>query len=322
MSSKLIKGLSFTVPGGGFIRVVDVMGDDSSIVEAARVSYAKGTKTVSDDRSLIRYLMRHDHTSPFEMCEIKLHVRVPMDTWRQWIRHRTASVNEISTRYSIVDVDDESCFLSTQPGEWRQQSKNNKQGSAGYLPEDMGMELSVKERLLHQQAIQVYKERIDMGVAREQARKDLPLSTFTEAFWKIDLKNLLHFLRLRMHPTAQKEIRDYAEIIGNRIVAKWVPLTWEAFENYKLKSITLSNEDIMIISILNQMDAAHAVGLMVRYGYINPESRKLTGSGKEFVEKASRLINLDKRIIDALTAEDVDERQLHLPLDELKSSAS
>ncbi len=178
----------------GFVRVVDYMGDDSAIVQAARTSYGRGTKRRHEDRGLIRYLMRHAHTTPFEMCEIKLHVRVPMDVWRQWIRHRTASVNEYSTRYSeAIDA-----AQRTSPEAWRLQSAGNRQGSSGLLPPEEGRRLSDEEAALQRQVRDVYAARLAAGVAREQARKELPLSTYTEAYWKIDLQNLLHFLELRM----------------------------------------------------------------------------------------------------------------------------
>ena len=189
-----ILGERFRVLDDGFVRLIDYMGDDAAIVQAARVSYGKGTKRVHEDRALIRYLMRHSHTTPFEMCEIKLHVRVPMDVWRQWIRHRTANVNEYSTRYSeAIDA-----AQATLPDAWRLQSAGNRQGSGGALAPDVGARLSEEEAALQRRARDVYEARIAAGVAREQARKDLPLSTYTEAYWKIDLHNLLHFLDLRM----------------------------------------------------------------------------------------------------------------------------
>ena len=164
----------FPVLDDGFICLVDVMGDDSSVVQAARVSYGEGTKKMSDDRTLIRYLLRHRHTTPFEMAEIKILIRVPMDCWRQWIRHRTASVNEYSTRYSLA-IDS---AQATPPDQWRAQATNNRQGSAGLMSIDAGEQLTELERELLQKARQVYQERIDRGVAREQARKDLPLSNY------------------------------------------------------------------------------------------------------------------------------------------------
>ena len=225
-----ILGHQFKVLDDGFIRVIDYMGDDSSIVQAARVSYGAGTKKVREDKGLIRYLMKHKHTTPFEMCEIKLHVRVPMDCWRQWIRHRTASVNEYSTRYSVA-IDR---ALGTHPAFWRTQSKKNRQGSGEYLSQDVGEELTLAEAELHSLARVVYEDRLKAGVAREQARKDLPLCTYTEAYWKIDLHNLLHFLKLRMDSHAQYEIRTYANVIGNHIVAGWCPITWQAFREFVL----------------------------------------------------------------------------------------
>ena len=233
-------GIPFPVLDEGFVRVTDYMGTDAAIVQAARVSYGAGTKTVSDDRGLIRYLMRHRHTTPFEMCEIKLHLRIPMDAWRQYIRHRTASVNEYSTRYSeAIDA-----AQTTAPDAWRRQATNNKQGSAGTLPIEVGQHLTAREQELHDLARAIYQERLDVGVAREQARKDLPLSTYTEAYWKIDLHNLLHFLALRMDSHAQQEIRAYATVIGEKIVAAWCPLAWEAFLDYRVNAITLSGPEI------------------------------------------------------------------------------
>lgn len=223
----------------GFVRLVDIMGDESSIVQAARVSYQKGTKTYADDRSLIRYLMRHRHTTPFEMVELKFHVRVPMDCWRQWIRHRTASVNEYSTRYSEA-IDS---MASTDYDAWRLQSTTNKQGSGDFLPREKGEFFSLQEMDFHQHAKDVYEGRIKAGIAREQARKDLPLSTYTEAYWKIDLHNLFHFLGLRMDSHAQLEIRQYANAIGE-ILKEKLPVAWEAFVDYRLLAMQLSDLDV------------------------------------------------------------------------------
>lgn len=227
----------------GFVCLVDVMGSDAAIVQAARVSYGEGTKRVSDDRTLIRYLMRHRHTTPFEMAELKFLVRVPMDVWRQWIRHRTASVNEYSTRYSVA-ID---AAHRTASGEWRLQSSANRQGSHGKLAESLGAELSAEEKELQDRAREVYQRRLSLGVAREQARKDLPLSTYTEAYWKIDLHNLLHFLELRLDSSAQWEIRQYARVIGEEIVAPLFPITWQAFLDYRLHSVLLTRLDVEVI---------------------------------------------------------------------------
>jgi thymidylate synthase (FAD) len=236
----------------GFVCLVDVMGDDQAVVQAARVSYGEGTKKVSDDRGLIRYLMRHRHTTPLEMCEIKFLCRVPMDTWRQWIRHRTANVNEYSTRYSLA-ID---AAQHTQPDEWRVQATTNRQGSAGLLSAELGAELTKSEAELLDAARKLYEKRIELGVAREQARKDLPLSTYTEAYWKIDLHNLLHFLALRMDEHAQLEVREYATALGEQIVKPLFPLVWEAFVDYRRESMFLSRLDIGVISRLTARLAA------------------------------------------------------------------
>jgi thymidylate synthase (FAD) len=228
----------------GFICLVDCMGDDQAVVQAARVSYGEGTTRVSDDRGLIRYLMRHRHTTPIEMAEIKLLVRVPMDCWRQWIRHRAASVNEYSTRYSLAIE----ASQTTLPGQWRTQSKSNRQGSEAWIDEALGAELSAAEVAFQEQARRLYNHRIELGVAREQARKDLPLSTYTEAYWKIDLHNLLHFLALRMDSHAQLEIREYATAIGRKIVQPLFPLVWEAFEDYRVGAVYLSRLEVELIA--------------------------------------------------------------------------
>lgn len=236
----------FPVLNDGFVCLVDVMGDDSAVVQAARVSYGAGTKQVSDDRTLIRYLLRHRHTTPFEMVEVKLLVRVPMDCWRQWIRHRSANVNEYSTRYSVA-ID---AMQTTAPDEWRMQAQQNRQGSGDPLPSDIGEQLTQDEAAFQRSARTLYEHRLQAGVAREQARKDLPLATYTEAYWKIDLHNLLHFLALRMDSHAQSEIRDYATIIGHEIVAKLFPIVWEAFVDYRLEGTGLTRLEIGVMQRL------------------------------------------------------------------------
>jgi thymidylate synthase (FAD) len=263
-----ILGQPLKVLDDGFVRVVDYMGADESIVQAARVSYGKGTKKVQEDRGLIRYLLRHRHTTPFEMCEIKLHVRVPMDCWRQWIRHRSASINEYSTRYSIAI----NAAQATAPGEWRSQSTGNRQGSAGLLDPAAGKSLSQEEAELHREARRIYEARIEKGVAREQARKDLPLSTYTEAYWKIDLHNLLHFLALRMDDHSQLEIRSYAKRIGEDVVAKWVPYTWEAFIDYRVNSLSLSAIEREVVRAVAAGDHAGARRLVEGRGWLEPAS--------------------------------------------------
>lgn len=244
------------------------MGDEGAVVQAARVSYGAGTKRVHEDRGLIRYLMRHGHTTPFEMCEIKLHVRVPMDTWRQWIRHRTASVNEYSTRYSVA-ID---AAQRTEPNQWRIQSTASRQGSSEFLSKAKGKLLTAEEHRLQEQARKSYEQRLIDGVAREQARKDLPLSTYTEAYWKTDLHNLLHFLRLRMDVHAQDEIRAYAKTVGEKIVAVWVPTVWEAFLDYQMQSIHLSGIESEILSAINSNEGRRALNLAAKYGLLKLDS--------------------------------------------------
>lgn len=280
-------GAKFDVLDDGFVRVIDYMGSDASIVQAARVSYGAGTKKVSEDRGLIRYLLRHRHTTPFEMCELKLHVRVPMDCWRQWIRHRTANINEYSTRYSVaIDSSQE-----TAPEAWRLQARDNKQGSDGIFPLEKGQELTAREMQLHKLGREVYKERIEAGVAREQARKDLPLSTYTEAYWKIDLHNLLHFLELRMESNAQLEICEYANIIGHEIVKRWVPLTWEAFEDYRLGGMALSRIEAELLALLarNDMEGVRKRAEDLQWIRHADDGIKLGREAIEFAEKIQSL---------------------------------
>ena len=257
-------GTPFPVLDDGFIRVVDYMGADGAIVQAARVSYGDGTKKVHQDPGLIRYLMPHRHTTPFEMCEIKLHVRVPMDAWRQWIRHRTANVNEYSTRYSIA-IDR---AQATAPDEWRLQAASNRQGSEGMADADLGGHLTEREAALQNLAREIYEERLAKGIAREQARKDLPLSTYTEAYWKVDLHNLLHFLELRMDSHAQYEIRRYAEVMGHEILRRWCPLVWEAFEDYRLNAMNLFGAELAIINAIQRGDIAAARQVAVERKWI------------------------------------------------------
>jgi len=282
-----ILGVKFPVLDDGFIRVIDYMGTDASIVQAARVSYGVGTKKVSEDRNLIRYLLRHRHTTPFEMCELKLHVRVPMDCWRQWIRHRTASVNEYSTRYSVA-VD---ACRTTRPNEWRSQSEVNKQGSGAAISPELGAELSKAESEFHAISKELYANRLECGVAREQARKDLPLSTYTEAYWKVDLHNLLHFLALRMDAHAQYEIREYAQLIGREIVSKWVPYTWEAFLEYRFNGLQLSDSETRVLALLGQGKQAEARQLLYEMHWLEEKQAAIKESREatEFKEKLQKM---------------------------------
>ncbi|MFO1105261.1 MAG: FAD-dependent thymidylate synthase [Amaricoccus sp.] len=225
----------------GFVRVIDYMGDDAAIVQAARVSYGQGTRATRDDAGLIRYLMRHWHSTPFEMCEIKLHVKLPVFVARQWIRHRTANVNEYSARYSILDRE----FYTPRPDHLAAQSTANHQGRGEVLSPDEAARVLA---LLRDDATRSYDHYEAMlsqdgqqGLARELARMTLPASIYTQWYWKTDLHNLFHFLRLRADAHAQYEIRAYAEAICG-LVQAWVPAAWDAFEDYRLNAVTFSGK--------------------------------------------------------------------------------
>lgn len=239
----------------GFVRVIDYMGDDTAIVQAARVSYGKGTKKISQDKGLINYLMRHRHTTPFEMCDIKFHIKLPIFVARQWIRHRTASVNEYSARYSILGKE----FYIPGIANLSPQSQINKQGrSDESLPEAEAQKVL---NILRNDAIGCYDHYIEMmnedengniinennvGITRELARMNLTLNYYTEWYWKINLHNLLHFLALRADSHAQYEIRVYAEAMLD-IVKAWVPYTYEAFEEHVIKGVKLSGKGIDVV---------------------------------------------------------------------------
>jgi len=257
----------------GMVRLVDVMGDDTAIVQAARVSYGAGesshvwapngvdasdaecsmcngvrsavgdtSRCVAGDRRLIRYLVRNRHTSPLEMCEIKFHMKMPIFVARQFIRHRTASVNEYSMRYSAA-LDE---FHLIGVDEWRGQSSDNKQCSEGSIGAAIGRDFTAVSESAHSAAMAEYERKIKYGVSRELARCDLPLSMYTEWYWKIDLHNLLHFISLRLHPHAQKEAQVFADAIAS-IVKRWTPLAWEAFTDYRSGSQTFSRMEMDIL---------------------------------------------------------------------------
>ena len=247
----------------GFVRVIDYMGDDAAIVQAARVSYGRGTRRVSEDSGLIRYLMRHRHSTPFEMCEIKYHVKLPIFVARQWIRHRTANVNEYSARYSILDRE----FYIPEPKHLAAQSEKNRQGRGDVL---VGAEAAEVLDLLRSDAMRTYDNYARMlnegpdgdavdpgrqGLARELARMNLTLNTYTQWYWKCDLHNLLHFLSLRADAHAQYEIRAYAEVMLSTVEA-WVPLTFSAFRDYRLGAVTFSAP---MLAVLKRMLAGEAV---------------------------------------------------------------
>ncbi len=228
----------------GFVRLVDMMGDDSAIVQAARTSYGKGTKTFSEDRKLIRYLMRNRHTSPFEMVEFKFHIKLPIFVARQWIRHRTANVNEYSGRYSEMKNE----FYLPEVESVRKQSLTNKQGrdDEELSPKEANEFIAELEKSNSLQ-FETYQNFIDKGIARELARINLPLSIYTEWYWKIDLHNLFHFLKLRLDSHAQLEIRLYAEVIAE-ILKEKVPLAYEAFEDYILEAVSFSKKEQIALS--------------------------------------------------------------------------
>jgi len=254
----------------GFIRVIDYMGDDAAIVQAARVSYGAGTRQVSNDEGLIRYLMRHWHSTPFEMCEIKLHVKLPVFVARQWIRHRTANVNEYSARYSILDRE----FYIPAPEQLAAQSTVNNQGRGAVLE---GAEAARVLELLKADAHRAYdhyeamlSQEGQQGLARELARMNLPANVYTQWYWKVDLHNLFHFLHLRADSHAQFEIRAYAEAIA-ACVKDWVPLAWAAFADYRLGGVALSAK------------AAGCLRRMLRGEVLTEESSGLSkGEWREF----------------------------------------
>jgi thymidylate synthase (FAD) len=235
----------------GFVRVIDYMGDDAAIVQAARVSYGKGTKKVNEDAGLINYLMRHRHSTPFEMCEIKFHVKLPIFVARQWIRHRTANVNEYSARYSILDRE----FYIPSPQHLAAQSSSNRQGRGGLVE---GAEAARVLDLLKSDSGQVYDHYVEMlneeeggkvidegkkGLARELARMNLTLNYYTQWYWKVDLHNLMHFLSLRADPHAQYEIRVYAEVMLE-VLQRWLPLTSKAFLDYRVGGAMFSGKGL------------------------------------------------------------------------------
>jgi thymidylate synthase (FAD) len=247
----------------GFVRVIDYMGDDAAIVQAARVSYGRGTRRVSEDAGLIRYLMRHRHSTPFEMCEIKYHVKLPIFVARQWIRHRTANVNEYSARYSILDRE----FYIPAPEHLAAQSSANRQGRGDVLA---GEEAAHVLNLLREDATRTYDHYAEMlnedeagaardpsrqGLARELARMNLTLNTYTQWYWKTDLHNLFNFLSLRADAHAQYEIRAYAEVMLETVAA-WVPVASQAFRDYRLGAVTLSAQ---MLAAVRRMLAGEAV---------------------------------------------------------------
>lgn len=231
-----VRGTEIKVLDQGFVRLVDYMGSDDAIVEAARVSYGQGTKKKREDRGLIRYLLRHQHTTPFEMVEFKFHVKLPIFVARQWIRHRTANVNEYSGRYSVM----EDQFYVPPVSEIKHQSTTNRQGrDEREVDPELAKNFVDYLNATHRGLYDEYLKFIDSGIAREIARISLPLSLYTQWYWKIDLHNLFHFLKLRLDQHAQAEIREYASAMAQMVKAI-VPVAWEAFEDYQLESRNFS----------------------------------------------------------------------------------
>ncbi|MGQ9368452.1 FAD-dependent thymidylate synthase [Azospirillum sp. A39] len=269
----------------GFVRVVDYMGDDSAVVQAARVSYGRGTKKVSEDAGLIKYLMRHRHSTPFEMCEIKFHIKLPIFVARQWIRHRTANVNEYSARYSILDRE----FYVPAPEQLGAQAVSNRQGRGDVLEGDEAARVLSLLRQDAEQCYAHYEEMLNLredgttldegrqGLARELARMNLPLNFYTQWYWKIDLHNLLHFLSLRADAHAQYEIRVYADAMLD-VVKRWVPAVYDAFSEYRMGGAHLSRSGL---DVVRRLLAGEAVG-QEQSGLSKREWRELmTALGRE-----------------------------------------
>lgn len=246
----------------GFVMLKDYMGGDESIVQAARVSYGRGTKHSTSDKALIGYLLRHRHTTPFEMVEFKFIAKMPIFVARQWIRHRTANVNEISARYSVMEDD----FFVPAPEELRFQSKTNRQGgSANEVPPELAQHVADIIQRGTERAYTEYSEMIEQDIARELARIHLPISLYTQWYWKIDLHNLLHFLSLRMESHAQREIRVFADAMA-QIVRDAVPWTWEAFEEYRLGATYLGKSESEVIGALLRGEKVAALPPLIAKG--------------------------------------------------------
>lgn len=276
---ELIIGKQINLLDKGFIRVIDCMGDDSAIVQAARVSYGKGTKATTQDEALIRYLVRHRHTSPLEMCELKIHVKMPIFVARQWIRHRTASLNEISARYSIMNDE----FYVPEKEQLCKQSTFNKQGRDGLIDDENSKKIIEKMKKLYADVFKEYEEFInEYDLARELSRGVLPVSLYTEMYWKIDLHNLLHFISLRNHPHAQYEIRVYGEALLD-LLKEWVPFVYKAFIDYRATSVFFSGpEKEQLRSLLNEE----------KVNEFFETSKDLKGEKLEFVKKLKDIFDV------------------------------
>ena len=278
-------GVRFPVLTHGFVALVDYMGNDGAIVQAARVSYGRGTRTVRDDRGLIRYLMRHRHTTPFEMVQYKFLVRLPIFVARQFIRHRMASTNEFSSRYSIMSDE----FEIPPPEEVRHQSARNRQGRGDPLPAEVVESFRSDLERVSKDAYAAYSRALDSGVARETARLLLPVAYYTQWYWKTDLWNLFHFLSLRLDPHAQEEIRLYAAEMAK--IAKVVcPIAFEAFDEFELAGMNLGRrEQVAIRALLEGKSSEEACGI-AGLPLKREDGRPMTsGEGVEFLEKLEKL---------------------------------
>jgi thymidylate synthase (FAD) len=282
-------GVKHPVLTHGYVVLVDYMGNDAAIVQAARVSYGKGTKAVQDDRGLIRYLMRHRHTTPFEMVEFKFLVRLPIFVARQWIRHRMASVNEYSARYSIVPDE----FEIPPAEEVRHQSTRNRQGRGEPLPADVVEQFRTDLDRISKEAYTAYTRSLDAGVARETARLLLPVAYYTQWYWKTDLWNLFHFLSLRLDPHAQEEIRLYAAEMAKitRLVA---PVAYEAFEDFTLSGLSLSRRERVAVRSLLEGKKPETACAEAGLPLTREDGKAMTsGEGVEFLEKLARIRSPD-----------------------------
>ncbi len=282
-------GVKNPVLSHGYVVLIDYMGNDAAIVQAARVSYGKGTKSVRDDRGLVRYLLRHRHTTPFEMVEFKFLVRLPIYVARQMIRHRMVSVNEYSARYSIVPDE----FDLPPPEEVRRQSTRNRQGRGDPLPSEEVEKFRSDVQRISGDAYAAYRRALDAGVARETARILLPLAYYTEWYWKINLHNLFHFLSLRLDPHAQEEIRLYAAELAKlaRVVC---PVAFEAFDDYTLGGVALSKREQRALRALLEGSPLEEACRLADLPLTRPDgARMTTGEGLEFLEKLERLRRVD-----------------------------
>jgi len=282
-------GVKQPVLAHGFVVLVDYMGNDAAVVQAARVSYGQGTRSVRDDRGLIRYLMRHQHTTPFEMVEYKFLVRLPIYVARQWIRHRTSSTNEYSSRYSIVPDE----YEVPAAEEVRHQSTRNRQGRGEPLPGDVVERFRSDLETGATQAYAAYTRALEAGVARETARLLLPVAFYTQWYWKINLHNLFHFLSLRLDPHAQEEIRLYAAEVAKlaRVVC---PVAFEAFEDFQVEGLTLGRQERTALRLLLEGKTAPEACAAAGLPLTREDGRPMTtGEGVEFLEKLERIRSLD-----------------------------